>query len=585
MALGGFFDDADKKPSPSVVESRIRAAQISQLYTQSLPGVIAALMSAMILAAALRDVVPAAHLLIWLGCYVAVQLPRYGLMAAFHKANPTGEAAIPWERRFAVATAASGLVWGMAGVFLYPKDYIVYQFLIALFLAGIAAAAAVVYSFHWATYLATVVAVLFPLSGRFVYEGDDAHIIMGTVVSLFALILIVTGRSMHRLHTDSLRLGFENSDLVDSLVLQNTRADELNRCLKDEILEREKAEEELKESKELYRVFLQNFQGIAYRRDLNSKPLFFHGAVEAISGYTEEDFVLGNRAWNHLIHAEDFARITASEEQIRSLPTLGSQREYRILQKEGGTRWVCELMSNTCDSAGKPLYVQGSIYDVTDRKLAEESLKASLDEKEALLREIHHRVKNNLQVISSLLRLQARHIPDEGHRLMFLESQNRLESMVLIHELLYRSKDLAKIDLNGYMNGLVNLLLSSFGIGRDKVSFETAVAPVSMSVDTAIPCGLITNELVSNCLKHAFPEGRTGTVRIVFGSKDGSFQLVVSDDGIGLPQNLDFTSAHTLGLRLVNTLTKQLQGDVRIHRSSGTEIAIKFREVKSTKQS
>jgi two-component sensor histidine kinase len=202
-----------------------------------------------------------------------------------------------------------------------------------------------------------------------------------------------------------------------------------------------------------------------------------------------------------------------------------------------------------------------------------------------LLREIHHRVKNNLQVISSLLRLQARYVSDEQQRLMFLESQNRLESMVLTHELLYRSKDLAKIDLNGYINGLVNLLLSSFGISRHQVSFETDVAPVSMSVDTAIPCGLITNELVSNCLKHAFPEGRTGKVRIVLTSSDSRFQLIVSDDGIGLPPDLDFNRAQTLGLRLVHTLVKQLQGDVQIESSAGTEFAITFREVTSAKQS
>jgi len=456
MTLGGLFGDVDKNRSPTVVEGRIRAAQISQLYSQSLPGLLGALLSAVILAAALREVVPASYLLIWLGCYVVVQLPRYALMASFHKAHPTGEAAMQWGKWFTIVTVASGLVWGMAGVFLYPKDSVVHQFLIALFLAGIASAAAVVYSLRWSTYLVTIIAVLFPLSGRFVFEGDEVHIIMGAVIALFALVLILTGTSMHRLHMDALRLGFENSDLIDSLILQNSRAEELNRCLEEEIAERKKAEG---------------------------------------------------------------------------------------------------------------------------------SLKASLNEKEVLLREIHHRVKNNLQVISSLLKLQARHIGDEQYRFTFLESQNRLESMVLIHELLYRSKDLAKIDLNGYINRLVNLLLSCFGISRGQVSFETEVAPVSMSVDTAIPCGLITNELVSNCLMHAFPDGRSGKVRIFLGSDDKGFHLSVSDDGIGLPLELDFNSAQTLGLRLVHTLVKQLQGDVRIDRAGGTAIAIKFKEVTATKQS
>lgn len=456
MALGGFFGDAEKNGSPDIVEVRIRAAQISQLYSQSLPGLIGALLSAVILAASLRQVVPWSHLLIWLSCYTVAQLPRYGLMAAFYKTRPTGSAAFVWGKWFGVTTVASGLIWGLAGIFLYPADSLVHQFLIALFLCGIAAAAAVVYSPSLPTCILTVLAELCPLSARFLYEGDDVHVIMGAVIPLFALVLIVTGKSVHQVHKQSLRLVFENSDLVDSLTLQNARADELNRCLREEVSERLKAEE---------------------------------------------------------------------------------------------------------------------------------SVKASLEEKVVLLREIHHRVKNNLQVISSLLRLQARYVSDEQQRLMFLESQNRLESMVLTHELLYRSKDLAKIDLNGYINGLVNLLLSSFGISRHQVSFETDVAPVSMSVDTAIPCGLITNELVSNCLKHAFPEGRTGKVRIVLTSSDSRFQLIVSDDGIGLPPDLDFNRAQTLGLRLVHTLVKQLQGDVQIESSAGTEFAITFREVTSAKQS
>ncbi|MBI4962738.1 MAG: hypothetical protein HY913_05615 [Desulfomonile tiedjei] len=456
MELRKLFGDRDKNRRPTIVESRIRAAQISQLYSQSLPGLVGAILSAVVLTAALRQAVPWSHLLTWLGCYTVAQLPRYGLIAGFRKARPVGDAAAVWGKWFGITTVASGLIWGLAGIFLYPKDSLVHQFLIALFLTGIASAAAVVYSPSLPTCVLTVLAELCPLSGRFLYEGDDVHVVMGTVIPLFALVLVMTGKSVHQLHADSLRLGFENSDLVDSLILQNTTSDELNRCLKEEIGERQKAEE---------------------------------------------------------------------------------------------------------------------------------SLKASLDEKVVLLREIHHRVKNNLQVISSLLRLQSRHIRDEHYKLMFLESQNRLEAMVLIHELLYRSKDLAKIDLNGYIKSLVNLLPSSFGIGRGQVQFTTEVAPVSMSVDTAIPCGLITNELVSNCLKHAFPDGRSGTVRILLGSSDNTFQLIVSDNGVGLSPDLDFQSAQTLGLRLVNTLVKQLQGDLQIRRSGGTEFAIEFREISSARPS
>ena len=207
---------------------------------------------------------------------------------------------------------------------------------------------------------------------------------------------------------------------------------------------------------------------------------------------------------------------------------------------------------------------------------------ASLKEKEVLLREIHHRVKNNMQVISSLIRLQSRNVKDEQQIEMLKESQNRIKAMALIHEKLYRSKDLANIDFNDYIKNLVNDLFLSYKVSTGKVALKMNIETVSFGIDTAIPCGLIVNELVSNSLKHAFPKGRDGEIKISLRTlEEGDIELIVSDNGVGIPKDLDFRNTESLGLRLITNLTeKQLQGKVELNRNKGTEFQIKFKEVK-----
>lgn len=215
--------------------------------------------------------------------------------------------------------------------------------------------------------------------------------------------------------------------------------------------------------------------------------------------------------------------------------------------------------------------------EIVERKRAESEAKASLVEKEMLLREVHHRVKNNLQVISSLLSLQSEHIKDKKALEMFRESQNRVVSMAKIHEKLYKSGDLTRIDFAEYIRSLACDLLRSYGSDPKRIKLKINVHDVLMSIDTAISCGLIINELVSNSLKHAFPEGREGEIHVYLLSDDGSdFALIVSDNGIGLPEDIDLRSTESLGLLLVSTLTNQLKGTIEVDRSSGTEFRIKF---------
>jgi two-component sensor histidine kinase len=219
--------------------------------------------------------------------------------------------------------------------------------------------------------------------------------------------------------------------------------------------------------------------------------------------------------------------------------------------------------------------------EIAERKRAEEQIKASLGEKEVLLKEIHHRVKNNLQVVSSMLQLQSRNIKDKETVEMFQESRNRVRSMALVHERLYQSRDLAMVDFAKYIQSLTSYLCRSYGVNTNVIQLKTNLHDVFLGVDTAIPCGLILNELVSNSLKHAFPEGREGEIRIELRS-DGNdkFTLMVSDNGIGLLEDLDFRNTESLGLQLVNTLVNQLEGTIELDRRGGTTFKITFAEMK-----
>ncbi len=214
--------------------------------------------------------------------------------------------------------------------------------------------------------------------------------------------------------------------------------------------------------------------------------------------------------------------------------------------------------------------------------LQKESAKTenSLKEKEMLLREIHHRVKNNLQVISSLISLQSRYRKDDQAIEMAKESQNRIKVMALIHEKLYRSKDFANVEFNDYIKNLVNGLFTSYKVSSSRIVLKMDIENISLGIDTAINSGLIVNELVTNCLKHAFPEGRDGEIRISLCTlNDGEMELVVSDNGVGMPESLDIKKAESLGLRLITNLTERsLHGRVNINRENGTEFRIIFKE-------
>jgi len=218
------------------------------------------------------------------------------------------------------------------------------------------------------------------------------------------------------------------------------------------------------------------------------------------------------------------------------------------------------------------------VMDVTASKRAENDLKASLHEKDIMLREVHHRAKNNMQVIMSLLGLQSRYTSNPETQEFFKESQERVRAMVLIHEMLCNSGNKAWVDFNEYARSLVGGIISAYSPNQSSLQVEMRIGRIMASLEIAVPCGLIIHELVSNSLKHGFPDVRNGTISIDFDRDEaGLYTLVVGDNGIGLPKGLDMEMPGTLGLGLVNMLTKQLQGVAEFIGTSGTVCKISFR--------
>jgi two-component sensor histidine kinase len=229
--------------------------------------------------------------------------------------------------------------------------------------------------------------------------------------------------------------------------------------------------------------------------------------------------------------------------------------------------------------AERGFFLTGVNRDVTEKRRAEEALARSLREKEILLKEVNHRVKNNMQVLSSLLNFQTSFIKDPEALRMLQESRDRIRTIALVHEKLYRSPDLSRIDFAEHLGHLSAILVDSYALVRGRVGLDLDVRDCFLSLNAGIPCGLIVNELVSNALKHAFPDGRSGRIRVELKPAGaGMFRLAVADDGVGLPEGADFGSAPTLGLQIVGMLVEQLEGSIEVDRRSGTEIRIVFED-------
>jgi PAS domain S-box-containing protein len=304
--------------------------------------------------------------------------------------------------------------------------------------------------------------------------------------------------------------------------------------------------------------------------------------AETTFGYADEELI--GQAVEVLIpqryrHAHPgFRRGFLDETHARP---MGEGRDLSGLRKDG-TEFPVEIGINPVETGEGPM-ILSVILDLSERKQAERHIQAALQQKDLLLREVHHRVKNNLQVVHSLLDLQALKIEDSALVTMLRDSQNRIRSMSLIHQTLYQSKDVAQVDFEQFLGSLLPRLMESYALSAGSVQVDVQVHDVRLPIHEAIPCGLIVNELVSNALKHGFDGSRQGSIQVLMSRQpDQAVHLSISNDGHPIPDSLDIMRTGSLGLQLVNLLTQQLRGQLTVQRNCPTRFTLRFRLGDST---
>jgi len=363
---------------------------------------------------------------------------------------------------------------------------------------------------------------------------------------------------------------------VGKIIIDNAGTTEIIINSRD-ITDRKQAEEARKISEEKYSTLVEKGNdGIIIIEDGLLK--FINSKMVSIAGFPLTDLI--EKPFIDFVALEYKEFVIDNYKKRLSGHEVKNNYEIEIISKDGRNIPV-EINASIIDYEGNRADM-AIIRDITERKRAEEIIMRSLQEKEMLLKEIHHRVKNNMQIVSSLLDHQTRYIKDKNVIDIFTESQNRIASMALVHEKLYQSKDLARIDLYDYINDLVANLFQSYMDNSSKITLNMNIENIQLDIDLAIPCGLIINELVTNSLKYAFPEGRTGEIIIAFRKiEENMFELAIGDNGIGLPPDLDFRKTNSLGLHLVTILAEnQLHGEIILNRNAGMEFQIKFRGIK-----
>ena len=313
--------------------------------------------------------------------------------------------------------------------------------------------------------------------------------------------------------------------------------------------------------------------------DPDGEIILANSQAEELFGYEKEDLI--GRSVEDLVPERFRSAHPAFRAEFFDEPKarpMGAGRDLFGLRRDG-EEFPVEIGLTPVGTEEGPL-VLASLIDITARKRAEERIRTSLEEKEVLLKEIHHRVKNNLQVISSLLRLQERSLEDENTRSLFRESRNRILSMAMIHERLYESDSLASVDLRDYFESLVTMLSRTYSRDDAHVEVQLDVEPLAVDVDTAVPLALVVNELVSNAFKYGFSDGSDGSIRIDLGhAEPGVVRLTIEDDGVGLPEEVDMEDPASLGWRLVKLLSRQLGGEASFEsRSEPTRFSLDFPE-------
>lgn len=365
--------------------------------------------------------------------------------------------------------------------------------------------------------------------------------------------------------------GFENSTMGES------NGEKYIDAVITDIDSRKKAEEELRKSEEKYRTILKNIEEGYFETNLAGDFTFFNRTLVEMIGYPADELIGKNN--REYMDEENAQKVYETFNRVYQTGKPEHGFDWQLICGDGSLIFVEASVTLRKDEDGYPIGFSGMIRNVTDRKQKEKQIRNSLKEKEVLLGEIHHRVKNNLAVISGLLYLQADITQDENAHKALMQSQSRINSMALIHELLYDNQTFSSLNPRVYIEQLVEHISSNLRSRDSSIKTEIKAENFDLEMSTAIPCALIINELITNAYKYAFTGLDEGTVWVHFKKTgDENYQLIVADNGKGLPADfsIEDSSNHSLGLSLVKTLTRQLKGELSVENGNGTTFMITF---------
>jgi PAS domain S-box-containing protein len=338
------------------------------------------------------------------------------------------------------------------------------------------------------------------------------------------------------------------------------------------------------EFRDRYKALFDRSLYCVYIHDFRGRFLDANQAALDLLGYTRED--VPTLTFSSLMSPDQLPKAFRLLDEIRRSGSQRKPAEFKLRRKDGTTVWV-ETEASVVSSDADSLVIQGIARDITEHKRTEESLRASVAEKEVLLREIHHRVKNNLQVISSLLDMKAMRTNDKRMIELCRDARAKIHTMALIHTHIYESKRLTRIAMREYIRDLVNYLSQVYSDRSQHVLPVVERTDVHLSMTQAIPFAIVVNEAISNAFKHAFKAGQKGTIRIALGkTPDNTVRLRIRDNGVGLPRGLDIKHTETLGLKLIRNLVQdQLKGSVQLEQNQGTSLTIKFKAIEEEQES
>jgi PAS domain S-box-containing protein len=346
----------------------------------------------------------------------------------------------------------------------------------------------------------------------------------------------------------------------------------LNARLRADIAQRQRVERELRESQASLQALLDHTTALIYLMDPEGRLLLINRQFEQLFHVSKAQ-VVGQPL--EAVFSEDIAAaFRANNLQVLA---AGTAQEFEELAPHNdGLHTYISIKVPLYDARGIAYALCGISTDITERKRVEEALKAALTEKEVLLKEVYHRIKNNLQIISSLLDLQADTVADPQVRALFEDSQQRIQAVALIHESLYQAGSVGRIPAAEYIDRLSTRVFQAYTPPGDQITLKVRADPIWIEAQNAIPCGLIVNELLSNSLKYAFPGGQGGEITITLqAAPTGQVVLTIRDTGVGFPANIDFRHTDSLGMQLVCLLTEQLGGTIELDRATGTQWTLK----------